>query len=434
MTSPNAYNQLGLGTTQLYNKRVVYNQKRHGTFPLGNRMVTFERRMNVPRQLSPEFLLVDLVNELGDLAEDQDAVLSAFAKKPKRWTRKSSRGRFRSMANTRRRRGFRRCCNMPDSFLHERSDFKALVATVADSEKINDPALVEKDYWIMHAVFGLKQLGLTFELKGGTSLSKGFGIIQRFSEDIDIRIESFDGLQVDTNPNHEKPLHIESRRVFYEKLRDKIKISGIKSVERDTTYDDETLRNAGLRLTYETHFGSIAGLKDGILLEVGFDQTAPNRAVTISSWIVQFAEAKKLQYTDNRALDTRCYNPEYTFVEKVQAVVRKYGQFKGTGKVPTNFLRHYYDIHQLLDVDAVQKFIGAPEYLEHKKKRFKSLDHDVAKSGAFTIENGNIRKQFKRSTQRRLRFTIAARFLWTKSSPAFRRTLRVSSASGYRIL
>jgi hypothetical protein len=49
---------------------------------------------------------------------------------------------------------------MPDSFLHERSDFRALVETVADSEKINDPALVEKDYWIMHAVFGLKQLGL----------------------------------------------------------------------------------------------------------------------------------------------------------------------------------------------------------------------------------------------------------------------------------
>jgi hypothetical protein len=109
---------------------------------------------------------------------------------------------------------------MPDSFLHERRDFKALVETVAESEKINDPALVEKDYWIMHAVFGLKQLGLTFELKGGTSLSKGFGIIQRFSEDIDIRIEPFDGLQVDTNPNHERPTQIESRRVFYEKLRD----------------------------------------------------------------------------------------------------------------------------------------------------------------------------------------------------------------------
>ena len=146
---------------------------------------------------------------------------------------------------------------MPDSFLHERSDFKALVATVADSEKINDPALVEKDYWIMHAVFGLKQLGLTFELKGGTSLSKGFGIIERFSEDIDIRIEPFDGLQVDTNPNHEKPTHIESRRVFYEKLRDKIKIPGITTVERDTTYDDETLRNAGLRFTKSTWVQSL---------------------------------------------------------------------------------------------------------------------------------------------------------------------------------
>jgi hypothetical protein len=39
-------------------------------------MVTFDRRLNVPKQLSPEFLLVDLVNELSDLAEDRDAVLS----------------------------------------------------------------------------------------------------------------------------------------------------------------------------------------------------------------------------------------------------------------------------------------------------------------------------------------------------------------------
>jgi predicted nucleotidyltransferase component of viral defense system len=48
--------------------------------------------------------------------------------------------------------------------------------------------LVEKDYWIMHCLWGLKSQGSTFELKGGTSLSKGFGIIKRFSEDIDIRL------------------------------------------------------------------------------------------------------------------------------------------------------------------------------------------------------------------------------------------------------
>ena len=82
-------------------------------------------------------------------------------------------------------------------------------------------------------------------------------------------------------------------------------------------------------------------------------------------------------------------------MEKIQAVVRKYGQFKGTGKVPANFLRHYYDIHQLLDVEAVQKFIGSTEYLAHKKKRFRSLDQNVAKSGAFTIEDTDVRKQFE---------------------------------------
>jgi len=45
---------------------------------------------------------------------------------------------------------------MPDAFLHERSDFKARVETAAESEKIDDPALVEKDCWIMPTVFGLK--------------------------------------------------------------------------------------------------------------------------------------------------------------------------------------------------------------------------------------------------------------------------------------
>jgi hypothetical protein len=82
-----------------------------------------------------------------------------------------------------------------DAFLHERSDFKALVETVADSEKINDPALVEKDYWIMHAVFGLKQLGLTFELKGGTSLSSPDGIRRSC-------LQTFFAKCVPVNPRH----------------------------------------------------------------------------------------------------------------------------------------------------------------------------------------------------------------------------------------
>jgi nucleotidyltransferase AbiEii toxin of type IV toxin-antitoxin system len=282
----------------------------------------------------------------------------------------------------------------PESFLHERSDFKALIRTVADSEKINDPALVEKDYWIMHAVFGLRQLGLSFELKGGTSLSKGFGVIHRFSEDIDIRIQPFDGIEVDENPNHDKPQHIESRRQFFEKLRDKIKISGITKVERDTAYDDSILRNAGLRLRYDSPFDPIPDLKEGILLEVGFDQTSPHKAVVISSWVLEFEGTKKLKYADNRAFDIPCYNPEYTFVEKLQTVINKYRQFEASGKLSSNFLRHYYDIHQLLDLPDVQKFIGTPEYIEHKKKRFKTLNN-VGESSAFLLKDEKIRQQFE---------------------------------------
>jgi predicted nucleotidyltransferase component of viral defense system len=281
-----------------------------------------------------------------------------------------------------------------ESFLHETRDFKPLIETVAETEKINDPALVEKDYWIMHCLFGLKRLGLKFELKGGTSLSKGFRVIHRFSEDIDIKIEPFDGLEVDTNPNHDKPAHIETRHVFFEKLREKIQIPGIASVERDKNYDDAILRNAGLRLRYESHFDSVPGLKDGILLEVGFDRTNPNRPVTISSWIVDFAAEKAMKFTDNRAVEIPCYNPEYTFVEKLQTVVNKYRQFREKGKLSSNFLRHYYDIHQLLDLDDVQKFIGTEPYLDHKRERFKSLDHNVKNSGAFTLDE-TIRRQFE---------------------------------------
>ena len=89
ITSPNAYNKLGLGMTQLYNKRVVYNQKRHGVYRFGNQMLTFERRHNVPKRLSPEFLLVDLVNELDRLAEDRDAVLSRVSHKAQEMDRRN---------------------------------------------------------------------------------------------------------------------------------------------------------------------------------------------------------------------------------------------------------------------------------------------------------------------------------------------------------
>lgn len=74
LTSPNAYNRLGLGTTQLYNSRVVYNHKRHGVFKLGGRTFEFRRKYKFPKRVTEEFLLVDLMNNLKSLAEDQEAL------------------------------------------------------------------------------------------------------------------------------------------------------------------------------------------------------------------------------------------------------------------------------------------------------------------------------------------------------------------------
>jgi hypothetical protein len=73
--SMNAYNALGVGTTQLYNEQVVYNRKRHGKFKLGNRTFSFQMKPYFPKEVSKEFLLVDLVNNVNKLAEEQDVVL-----------------------------------------------------------------------------------------------------------------------------------------------------------------------------------------------------------------------------------------------------------------------------------------------------------------------------------------------------------------------
>jgi len=79
--SPNDYNALGVGTTQLYKERRVYNYRRHGDFRLGNRTFRFIRKPYVPGKVTKEFLLVDLVNNIKSLAEDQPILLESIKKR-----------------------------------------------------------------------------------------------------------------------------------------------------------------------------------------------------------------------------------------------------------------------------------------------------------------------------------------------------------------
>lgn len=277
--------------------------------------------------------------------------------------------------------------------LHDSDEFPDLIAVVARAEGI-DPGLVEKDYWIMHSLWGLQQLGLVFELKGGTSLSKGFGIIERFSEDIDIQIHPETALPVGRNQN--KPGHVAARRDFYNGLAERIEISGIREVTRDEIFDDQHLRSAGIRLYYNSVNPLPDGVKQGILLEAGFDQVAPNRERMITSWAYERAATSGIDdLTDNRAHDVPCYEPGYTFVEKLQTISTKYRRHLEDGGMPQNFMRHYYDVYCLLADESVQNFIGTEAYTAHKVARFPAADEvRIARNPAFRLEDDATRARF----------------------------------------
>jgi len=284
---------------------------------------------------------------------------------------------------------------MPD-YLHNHKDFSSLLNIVADEMGI-EPALVEKDYWIMHVLYGLQKQGFEFELKGGTSLSKGYKIIHRFSEDIDIFIHPPKQFGINPNPKNNKESNVAKRKEFYDWLASEINIRGIVVVKRDTSFDElPNYRSGGIRLNYETKFDPIQGLKAGILLEVGFDNVLPNSPITISSWAYEKAIGMNVAITDNQAYNIACYHPGYTFIEKLQAIATKFRREQEGGDKNVNFLRQYYDIYCLLEYPEVLGFIGTKEYSKHKKKRFPTVDFEIAVSQneAFLLTSPELRADF----------------------------------------
>lgn len=297
--------------------------------------------------------------------------------------------------------------------LHEHKDFKDLMAAVSD-QLVIEPTLVEKDYWIMHCLWGLQQQGFAFELKGGTSLSKGFGLIHRFSEDIDIRIEPPAGMDVKTGKNQNKEAHIKSRSDYYDWVASELKIHSIQDVVRDHAFDDqEKMRSGGVRLNYLSTTPSLKDLKNGVLLELGFDDTAPNQPVDISSWAYDYAIEYVKGIDDNRAKGVLCYLPEYTFVEKLQTISTKYRQYKNGKGVPRNFLRHYYDVYCLLNCPSVLEFIKTDKYQARKEERFtKSDDLIISQNPAFLLSELEDRKLLESEY-------LKVASLYYKSQPSF---------------
>lgn len=284
-------------------------------------------------------------------------------------------------------------------FLHQHPEFKELIQIVANNLKI-DPYLAEKDYWIMHCLYGLQEAGYDFQLKGGTSLSKGYNLIHRFSEDIDIHITPPKDLELKTGKNHDKPKHIEGRKSYYDNLAKEIGIEGV-SAERDEAFDDTNkYRSGGIRLVYKSRFDiGDTQAKEGVLLELGFDDVAPNKPVDISSWAYDFAlKTDGIDVIDNRAKSVLCYEAGYTFVEKLQTVSTKYRNFKKGGTFPSNFMRHYYDIYCLLKEDSIHEFAKTGAFEAHREKRFPKADLEIplSENQAFLLDDTEDYEHFKK--------------------------------------
>jgi hypothetical protein len=268
-------------------------------------------------------------------------------------------------------------------FVHELPDAKALFETLAEEMSLL-PNVIEKDYWVMHCLWGLKDKGFSFELKGGTSLSKGWNCIDRFSEDIDIRFEPPQGL----NLKGDKPSHIKARFAFYDDLAGKIEIPAI-TVERNRAYDDEKARNGGISLKYDSHFAAIPGLRPEVLLEVGFARTAPNEPRDFGSWAYDRVLQAELDVIDNRVNAIKCFNPEFTFIDKLQTICRRFRQHRernAESDRPRQFLRHYYDLYKLLELDRVKSFMGTGDYDSYKQEKLRGKDLEEFESKQpFTI-------------------------------------------------
>ena len=263
-------------------------------------------------------------------------------------------------------------------FIHNDPEFKELLSIVSSKKGI-DITLIEKDYWIMHALYSLQKQGIVFELKGGTSLSKGYGLIHRFSEDIDIHVRTNFGLEIEGK--EDKPKVRAARKEFYDVLANSLSMNGIIEIKRDYDFDDpEKYRSGGIRLYYQSCTPALEGLKDGILLEAGFDTVTPNQPIDISSWIWEHLVSinASSNYINNTAVGVQCYHPGYTLIEKLQTIIRKYRNKDNSGASnDKNFMRQYYDVFCLLGDSDIQSFIGSSEYLAHKAVRIKGADSQI---------------------------------------------------------
>lgn len=247
------------------------------------------------------------------------------------------------------------------SFIHDDQEFDALLQIVAAQRGIG-VALVEKDYWVTHTLWALHEQGFDVWFKGGTSLSKGFGLIERFSEDLDLKIEpgAVARLRPVSNWKSEGTKATAQRRGYFESLADALSVPGA-AVRRGGVVDT-SYRSANLQVDYPgRHHGNLSAvLRPFVLLEVGNARVAPFVARDMTSFVHEYLEHhQQLEaFTDNRPRAVRCVHPHVTLLEKLDALMRRLPR---ENTAPATFVRHYEDAACIIRAGA--ELPPLPEYL-----------------------------------------------------------------------
>lgn len=241
--------------------------------------------------------------------------------------------------------------------LHENPAlFKQAIAFTAQQMEILD-IYVEKDYWVtlaLHTIFQ-DEIGKETVFKGGTALSKCFGMIERFSEDIDLVVLRKEG---------------ESGNQLKNKLKKITKSVGTKLEEVEVdgiTHKMGMIRKAAYN--YIKRFkGEFGQVRDVIVVEATWlGRYEPYHKQDIHSYIFEM-----MQSTDQMELakeydllpfEVQVLDVTRTICEKIMSLVRfSYGE--DAIENLQNKVRHTYDIHQLLKNEDVKDFFESPDFDE----------------------------------------------------------------------
>jgi hypothetical protein len=222
------------------------------------------------------------------------------------------------------------------------------------------PAIIEKDYYVTEALRVIAAAApdkITF--KGGTSLAKGWNLIQRFSEDIDIFLD----------PRAFKPaLGKNAIDRELKNLRDAVAAHPALTF---VAAESKTIGGFGRndRFSYTQRFGGTGEVANRVLLEAGTASgREPTTVVELRSYLGQFLEEThtSLGAEDEGRFPLRLLHFRRTFVEKMFAIHGKVEILKRDKTPLGTYARHYYDLFQLAQQAEVIAMLKSDEYVAIK--------------------------------------------------------------------